>query len=261
MLLDRRRVKFWQRIVFGTLAAIFAISFVIGGVGSGTNFSISDIFNNGGGGGSTKVPSNVSKALAQTKTTPKSSAAWVSLAEAYQTQNETGQAIGAYTKAVQLDPKNAELRKTLASMYTGQAASQQQALQGLQAEAQSLNQTSPASSPFNATSALGSATQSPVAQAQSSQSQAAMTALEVRAQGLQAGATASYQHALDQYHTLTKQTPKDPDLWYAYGLTARSANQTATAVTALKHFLKLAPDDPNAAAVRAVIKQMQPAKH
>src|SRR5215471_283669 len=99
MLLDRRRVKFWQRIVFGSLAAIFAISFVIGGVGSGNNFSFSDIFNSGGSGGSTTVPSNVSKAQKQTQLTPKSAAAWAAYGQALQGDNRLAPAIAAYVKA------------------------------------------------------------------------------------------------------------------------------------------------------------------
>ena len=50
MIIWIRNRKGWIGAVFFGLAVIFALSFIIGGVGTGSNASLSDIFNNGGGG-------------------------------------------------------------------------------------------------------------------------------------------------------------------------------------------------------------------
>jgi tetratricopeptide (TPR) repeat protein len=263
MLLDRRRVKFWQRIVFGSLAAIFAISFVIGGVGSGTNFSVSDIFNNNsGGGGSTTVPSDVSKTLKQTQLHPKDAAAWAAYGQALQGNNQLAPAITAYLKATKLAPDNLEYRNTLATYYSSQAATAAQQAQTLQLEAYQQSQGQSSAQPFNGVpgSTLGSALQSAVSQAQSQTLNSASAALQARYSIFASQAQSAYSNALAQYKLVTSKQPKDPSGWYNYGLTARQAGQTATAIAAFKQFLKIAPDAPESPGVKAVIKQLQPAK-
>jgi Flp pilus assembly protein TadD len=262
MLLDRRRVKFWQRIVFGSLAAIFAVSFVIGGVGSGTNFSVSDIFNNGGGNSASTVPSNVSKAKKATQLHPKDPRAWAGYGQALQGNNQLPLAIAAYQKAIKLDPNNLEYRETLASYYSGTAATAAQQAQNLQLEAYTLQQQQTSSLPFNGVvgSQLGSVLSGQVSNAQNSQISEQVTKLQGRAQIVTARATSNYKQALAQYRVITTKTPDDPSGWYKYGSAARAAGDNTTAVAALKHFLKLAPDAPESPTARAVIKELSPPK-
>lgn len=79
MLLDRRKVKFWQKIVFGFMAFLMAAFLVVGysGVLNGCDFfnaaeSVSDTLNK-----------EVNTAKAATVQTPDDPAAWTKLAEAY----------------------------------------------------------------------------------------------------------------------------------------------------------------------------------
>jgi tetratricopeptide (TPR) repeat protein len=263
MLLDRRRVKFWQRIVFGSLAAIFAISFVIGGVGSGTNFSVSDIFNNGGnGGGSTTVPSDVSKTLKQTKLHPKDAAAWAAYGQALQGNNELTPAIAAFLKATKLAPDNLEYRNTLATYYSSQAAAASQQAQTLQLEAYQQSQGQSSAQPFNGVpgSTLGTALQSAVSQAQAQTANSASAALQAKYSVFAGQAQSAYANALAQYKFVTNKQPNDPSGWFNYGLTARQAGLNPTAIAAFKQFLKIAPDAPESPGVKAVLKQLQPAK-
>jgi tetratricopeptide (TPR) repeat protein len=263
MLLDRRRVKFWQRIVFGSLAAIFAISFVIGGVGSGTNFSVSDIFNSGGSsGGSTNVPSDVSKTLKQTQLHPKDAAVWAAYGQALQGNNQLAPAIAAYVKATKLAPNNLEYRNTLATYYSSQGATAAQQAQTLQYELYTQSQGQSSSEPFNGVpgSTLGSALQSAVSQAQTQTLNSQSAAVQAKYSVLAGQAQSAYANALGQYKYVTGKQPKDPSGWYNYGLTARQAGQNATAIAAFKQFLKIAPDAPESPGVKAVIKQLQPAK-
>ena len=50
MIIWIRNRKGWVGAVFFVLAAIFAASFIIGGVGTGQNASLSDVFGQNGGG-------------------------------------------------------------------------------------------------------------------------------------------------------------------------------------------------------------------
>jgi len=74
----RRRVV---RIVFGALAAVFAISFVFLGVGTGGGgFSFSDLFGGGGGGSSSNAfEGDIKAAEAKLQTNPQDTAALASL--------------------------------------------------------------------------------------------------------------------------------------------------------------------------------------
>lgn len=262
MLLDRRRAKFWQRLVFGSLAAIFAMSFVIGGVGSGQNFSFSDIFNNSGNGGATTVPSNVSSAQKKTQLSPKSAAAWAAYGQALQGDNRLAPAIAAYVKATALAPDNLEYRNTLATYYSSQAATAAQQAQTLQLEAYQQSQGQASAQPFDGVpgSTLGTALQGAVSQAQSQTINSQSAQLQARYQVFATQAQNAYSSALAQYKVVTNKQPKDPSGWYNYGLTARQAGQNATAITAFKQFLKIAPNAPESPGVKAVIKQLQPAK-
>ncbi len=88
MLMRIREQKGWIRGIFIVLILVFASSFVIGGVGSGSNFSLSDIIgNNGGSSSSTTNSSVVTSLLKQIKLQPKNGALYAQLSEAYQTDN------------------------------------------------------------------------------------------------------------------------------------------------------------------------------
>ena len=83
MIIWIRNRKGWVGGVFFVLAGIFALSFVIGGVGTGNNASLSDIFgNNGGGSGTTTAqPASVGSLEKKVKAQPKNAQAWQDLAE------------------------------------------------------------------------------------------------------------------------------------------------------------------------------------
>jgi regulator of sirC expression with transglutaminase-like and TPR domain len=46
-------------------------------------------------------------------------------------------------------------------------------------------------------------------------------------------------------------------VWLNYGTAAQSSNDPKSALAAYSAFLKLAPDDPNAAQVRTLVKQLK----
>jgi cytochrome c-type biogenesis protein CcmH/NrfG len=79
VLLDRRKVKFWQKIIFGFMAFLMAAFLVVGysGVLNGCEFL------NSAESASETLDNEVASAKAATVTTPTDAAAWIKLAEAY----------------------------------------------------------------------------------------------------------------------------------------------------------------------------------
>src|SRR4030088_2866791 len=112
MLMRIREQKGWIRGIFIALILVFASSFVIGGVGSGGNFSLSDIIGNTSGSSSSTVnSSSVTSLLKQIKLHPKDATLWSQLSNAYQTDSRLSDAVTAAAKAVKLSPNNVENRK------------------------------------------------------------------------------------------------------------------------------------------------------
>jgi cytochrome c-type biogenesis protein CcmH/NrfG len=68
--------------------------------------------------------------------------------------------------------------------------------------------------------------------------------------------TAAYGQAVGAYQDVAKVSPNDPSIQFALAQTAEQATDTKTAITAYKRFLKLAPEDPTAPAIRQRIKQL-----
>ena len=63
--------------------------------------------------------------------------------------------------------------------------------------------------------------------------------------------------ALGTYGKLTTLRPRDGQMWLLYAFAAQSAGKTDNALKAYKTFLKLSPDAPEAAQVKAQIKSLQ----
>ena len=86
MLLDRRRVKFWQKIVFGFMAFLMAAFLVVGysGVLNGCTW-----FDSAQQDVTQQLDQQVTKYQTATATDPTDVAAWTSLAEAYLSRSST----------------------------------------------------------------------------------------------------------------------------------------------------------------------------
>src|ERR1700712_1269927 len=121
MLMRIREQKGWIRGIFVALILVFASSFVIGGVGSGSNFSLSDIIGNDSSSTTTTNSTDVKSLLKQIQAKPKSGALYAQLSEAYQADNRLDDAVSAAEKATKLRPNNMDGRKALAGLYQAQA--------------------------------------------------------------------------------------------------------------------------------------------
>ena len=240
----RKRAK-W---VFIFLAVVFAGGFVLFGVGSSNVSGLSDIFNGVGGGGSGQP--SVSKAEKATQKNPKDAAAWKTLAAAYDTTGDIPSAISAWTTYTTLRPKDIEGLQSLATDYEQQFSTQTQVAAAAQADAQNAQATQFGPPP---TSPLGRALNSvsdPIAQAAGlGANQRFNTALQTR--------QATAQQLEGVYKKLaTLHKPVEPSDQLLLAQAAQNAGDTAAAIAAYKAFIKLAPDDPNAAYARQQVKAL-----
>ncbi len=241
--------------MFVALAIVFSISFVAFGVGSGST-GISDVLNNGlsifGIGGSSSGSTSVSKAARSAAKHPKSATAFRNLATALETKNRNDEAIVALERYTQLNPKDTAALSELAGLYLKQAQTAQTVAQAAQAAATPV--TGGGLFGPDSTSKLGQAfATNPIVQAVGTKAQTVVSAQYQIAQT--AGA-----NAIKTYKRLAKATPGDSSVQLELAQAAEGVGNTAVAIAAYKQFLKLSPKDPSAGAVKARIKQLQPAK-
>jgi tetratricopeptide (TPR) repeat protein len=239
----RRRAK-W---IYFALAVLFAITFAFLGVGSGTN-GLDQLFNNinifGGGSGS-----SVSAAQKELRKNPNDPKGFRDLATAYEAKSDTVDAISALQQYTTLKPKDAKVWSELAGLQSTQA---QQYLADYQ-NAYLVRQLAAPSQAFLPTGKLGTALgTNPIETAQASQADTTVTDLQQKVQ-------LAYNGTVNSWRALTKLQPKNADAWFEMANAAQTAGDTTTAVTGYKKYLALNPDSPNAAQIKALLKQLAPA--
>jgi tetratricopeptide (TPR) repeat protein len=262
MLMTIRERKGWIRGVFIVLILFFAGGFLLGGAGTGNNFSVSDLFNNNSGGGSSTTNSgDVSSLLKSIAKQPKNGALYSQLSEAYTTANNPAAALTAAEKAVKLRPNNVDDKKALASLYQAKANTLNTQAQGFYTQAYELQQQSPDSSPFNvsstSTSPLATAIQDPFTQQQSNAIAVQISSLETKSQTLATEAEGYNTQALGQYHDIVESHVGDAQSWLSYATTAEQVGNNAAALKGYQTFVKLVPADPIAPQVRTKITSLK----
>jgi tetratricopeptide (TPR) repeat protein len=234
--------------MFVFLALVFAVGFVIFGVGSDVPGGVADIL--GGGGGGTDQPS-VGEAQEKLDENPNDAQALRELATALQTEQRADEAIDPLTAYTALRPKDEDALRELAGLYLSRASRLQNEVQLAQLELQQLDpgsQFRPASS-----SPLGQALgTSPILQAVSTEANARLTSAFSQL-------TAAYGSAQDAYEKVAKLAPDDASVQIQLAEAALRANDAEAALKGYRAFLRLAPDDPSAPAVRDQIKAIEAA--
>lgn len=234
--------------MFVFLALVFALGFVVFGVGSSGGTGIGDIIRNGGS------PSNggtsVSDARRDAERNPKDAEAQRTLARALVDDGQTDAAVSAYKQYLTLRPKDQDALRELAGLYLTQGQQAQARAQ----EAQALAAYRTAGSTWVAPLKLGDSGvtlgEDPINAAVNAQANETINAAVSEA-------NAAYGKAIGTYEDLAKLSPKDPNLQLELAQTAESIQNYPRAVEAYKQFLKLAPDDTNAPIVRQRIKLLE----
>ena len=207
---------------------------------------VADIIQGGGGGGP-----DVSGAEERTQQNPQDADAWRDLATALQQDGKPEEAIAPLERFVALEPKDTDGLGTLASLYLIKAGNLADQLRAAQQQAALDNPgqtfTFPTDSPFAQAFATN-----PVTDAVVGDSNARVNDLYTRT-------TQAYQEAKLKYAQLAELQPEDASIQIQLAQAAENANDLPSAISAYEQFLKLAPDDPSAEAVKSRVEQLKAA--
>ena len=239
------RLRAHAKWVFVLLAIVFAFSFVIFGVGSGST-GIGDVLGNFFSGSSSSGPS-ASSLQKKARERPKDAAVWRELATALEQKDDTEQAIAALARYTALKPKDDGALQELGGLYLRRADDFAQQY----VEAQSKAQALAPSTTFepSASSPLVQALQDPIETGVSTSTGKATS--EAYAKYIE-----TQRQAVVVYKRLAALNPKDATNQYRLAQVAQAAGNSSEAITAYKNFLVLAPDDSLAPAARKALKQL-----
>ncbi|GIU96190.1 MAG: hypothetical protein KatS3mg012_2647 [Gaiellaceae bacterium] len=238
------RLRKQAKWVFLFLALAFALGFVGFGVGAG-GVGVADTLR--GLGGDSGIPS-VSEAQKRVAENPKDPEALRDLANAYQARGETKDAIEALQGLVELRPKDAAALRELAGLQLTLASEAQERAQILQYRQSFL---APGANVTGIVVLGGRPLDvDPITNAVS-------TGFEDKlAEAFNEARTAA-QSAVDTYKRLAAASPDDPNVQLELAQAATTAGDTQAAIAAYEAFLKLAPQDPSAAEVKRILKQLR----
>jgi Tfp pilus assembly protein PilF len=239
----RRQAK-W---VFVFLALVFAVGFVAFGVGSGSS-GISDILRgNFFGGGGTSTSSLVKQKQQAIARNPKDISAYLDLAGLYQQDQDETKALATLRKAEQVAPRNFDVLNRIAGIYSGQAELERQAAQNAQIVYFESTVSPPGLDP---SSTLG----------QAISSDPYSDVLKTRANEAYSKMVSAFTKAETAYKKLVTAaagTSQEANAQLQLAGAAQISGDTTTAVNAYTRFLKIAPDSPNALAVRQTLEQLK----
>jgi tetratricopeptide (TPR) repeat protein len=264
MIIWIRNRRGWIGGVFFLLIGIFALSFVIGGVGTGNNASLSDIFGNSGGGSSastTPTASSIGSLQKKVKAQPTNAQAWTDLANAYASASRASDEATAWGHVAALKPGNSDTLQRLALAQAQVATNQTNQATQLQQEGLS---SSPGNDSTFQGGTLGTLSEDPVTQAQAAASSDQQSKLLSQASTYAQKASVWWKRSTATYGKIValpsfSKNDLAATIWLNYGSAAQSARDTKTAIKAYEAFLKLAPDDVNAPQVKSILKQLKPA--
>jgi cytochrome c-type biogenesis protein CcmH/NrfG len=241
------RLRRHAKVIYVLLALVFVFSFVLLGVGSGSN-GISDALQSFFGQNSgTSIGSQIDDKQKAVERHPQDVNLYLDLAGLYQSDNQEAKALATLRKAQKVEPKNLDVLSRIASIYGAQAGREGDNYRNVLA-VYSQNVTTPPGLDTN--SQLGQAlTSDPYSQALQTQLNTAYTKV-----------TGAYQKVENVYKRsaeIAKGTSDEPNALLQWASAAQSANDYPNAIAAYQRFLKVAPDNPNAAAVRSTLQQLQ----
>jgi len=241
------RLRRHAKVMYVLLAVVFAAGFVVLGVGSGST-GIGDILQGklfGGGGSSTSSQiGSKQKAIARS---PKDVSLYLDLAGLYQADQKESQALTTLKKAEKVAPRNIDILNRIALIYSSRAG-----------RARSVAEDAQILYLSNTTAPPGLDTNSPLGQALASDPYS--NALRSKASDSYSKMVTAYSAAEKAYQrvvTTTKGTSEEATAQLQLASAAQTAGDIPTAVTAYQRFLKIAPNDPNAAAVRQTLTQLK----
>jgi tetratricopeptide (TPR) repeat protein len=236
----RRQAK-WMFIL---LALVFALGFVVFGVGS-SGGGIGDLLKNLGTSTSGPSVGSAKKKIAKGDLT-----AYKELADAYRTANKQDLAIAAGEQYLLAKPKDYDFMRNLASDYEGKAARLRTDAQIVQDELSSHTGGSTFSLPGS--TPLGRMLGQP-----GNIDRELTTLANQKLTAQYTGIQQAYTRAAQLYQRVAVASPTDVLLQLLLGGSAYQARMIPTAVSAYKRVIKLAPDSPEAAQARQQLSYLR----
>lgn len=256
---ERLRTK--GKWIFAFLAVVFALTFVVAGVGTGGPSFLEMLQQERAAETPQTEPADdaVASALAATKATPDDPQAWLTLATAYVYAGQYDKAEEPAAKAAELAGDDAAQQSAVADAYLGLAAAllqkAQEAYTG--AEGAGLVNGRPAV-PQNVIPGQSQAA-TPFQTAQEAIASAGFSDAAAAAAPFQTQADEAYKAAITAQEQVTKAQPDDPAAWFRLGQIAGAANDGELAISSYRKFVELAPDDPLVKQVEEEIDRLEKA--
>jgi tetratricopeptide (TPR) repeat protein len=252
------RLRKSARWVYLGLALVFAVSFVVAGVGTGGP-ALSDLIQDQQNDENNTVATSsdsLKDAQAAVTARPNDPQAWLTLADAQQGAGDLVKASESADKAISLAKDDPDVNEAAAEIYSARAADNQTKANAYFTRYQQLGSTA---LPTYVYPGAGDA-QDPLSLASQNASQQELDDLLTRAQPFQDAAAAASKKSADALAVVTKARPDDAGAWFNLGVAASAANDTATAIKAFDSFLELAPGDPLADQVRSEVLRLDPSR-
>ena len=240
------RLRRHAKLVFVFLALVFAVSFVFLGVGSGSNGitdALQSFFGRSSGSSLGSQISAKQKVVAQN---PKDVNAYLDLAGVQQADKQEANALATLQKARAIAPNNVDVLNRIAALQSAQAAREGDNYNAVLASISANDLTPP-----------GLDTSSPIGQALTSDPYT--QALQTRLSNAYAKVTGAYSKVANSYKQaaqVARGTADEPNALLQWASASQNANDLTGAVTAYTRFLKVAPNNPNAATVRQTLAQL-----
>lgn len=253
------RLRSKGKWVFLFLAIVFAVSFVLAGVGTGGP-SFLDLWSQERSSEpvqTTSSDSAVTDALAAVEKDAKDAQAQIALAQAYVNAGELDKASEPAATAAELAPEDVDVQTAIADVRLAQAAALLQKAQDAYAGAQGAGLIG--GRPAVPATVIPGQTQGATAfqTAQEALSSAQFSEASTIAQPFQTEAQQAYQAAVAAQQAVTRLQPDDPAAWFRMGQIATAANDTQQALEAYRRFVKLAPEDPLVTQVKEEIDRLE----
>lgn len=236
------RLRRHQKWIYAVLAVVFALSFVLVGVGSGNGGGLQQLWTGifGGGGGS-----SISKAQDLVKKDP--AKGYRALATAYETNGNNVQAVTALNTYLTLKKTDASSWAELGGLQLSQGSQYATQYQNAQQTAQLADP----SAPFLPGGTLGTAVGPNPAYTQASQ------AASTRTSTLYQKATSSFAGAVTAYQKASKLHPRNTTYLQELANAAASSGNSKVAIAALKKYLDVDPHSPLAPQIRKELKSLE----
>lgn len=255
--LVNERLRQKGKWIFAALAVIFAVSFVVAGVGTGGP-SLVDLFEAERAEEAVVEPADQAlvNARAATEASPDDAAVWIALARAYVNADDTDEAVIAAAKAAELAPDDAGVQGDVADIYLAQAGAAtteaQRVYREIDGGGASLRPPVPTVVIIGQSSG-GDAFRSAIESTENQRFQEALAAV----QPLQVTIQEAYTNAVRAQEAAAAADPRSPAVWFRLGQIAGAAGDDAVALQAYRTFIELVPDDPLVTQVQEEIDRLE----